>query len=1265
MSVVEKLSVKEQQLIRIFKNPVLFGEFLHEIDSNEGDLREEVTDIEQNMEFTIYQKELLVDTNPYISLRASRAVGKTFAIVHMIIWILFNNLYPGEYIIYSVPNKAQLDPVWEMLKMFFRTNSLLKNFVNYRSGINNSEHRIETKAHATLMCRIAGQSGKGENVIGLHTPFFIVDECIVGTQRIAGKNTNKRISELKVGDIVLSWDGKNVVEDRISSIKKIERKQKVLEIQYNDTYIRVGENHKIYTDRGYIPAKNLVLNDSVYLHKNTNRKYWSEEEITFVKEQIALSVEVADIALALDRTPQSIFRKLSELGLSVREIFDKEDLSKEEYQVILGSFLGDGSAEIELNRARYRTNHSLKQKEYVDWLVSKLGRLVRTGPRISKNGGWGTLNYSFGTLGHPQILELATELYPNNIKTVTREYLNKLSSLGLAVWWMDDGSDNGVLSTHSFSKKENEIIAEYLKEKWNISSKVSKDKDKDLYYIHIKHSSLKTLKRVIEKHIPDCMKYKIGEGKYNNSFPKIQVVKSAEIPETLYKFRVTKIKEVNTRAKYLYDITVEGNHNFFINGVLTKNSGYYPWGTWLELQATINYWMSGSKLIVSGVPTGIREENVNYHADKNDDTYSRYRIDSYQNPRFDDEAEADAIRRYGGKNTEEFAHFVLGQHGSPIYAVFDRRLMDIKSYPVYKIALNGITFGEKFNDYLQKVQILPAMPKNNGVIFGVDLGYCYSEDTDVLTKRGWISHKDITMKDIIACYDTKEDEITWDNPLWLWEQDYTGKMLEVEGKSTNFCVSPEHKIWAEKYIGSSPSGKYERLKAKDLPNLSNNRFKVKVAAKNKTQAGPSTFEVPYYYSDRKDREKKSTTVNMTDWVKFLAWFITEGSATNNTNWEVNITQSKDRYTDEIDELLKKLPYVVSRKEFETQWGKTQVSWRITCKELCIWLRNACGIHAKNKRIPDFIFETSTKDQEIFLQTLLKGDGSRLNGIRSPQYNSSSHELLDQVHRLAISLGYSSTKNFYEDSQMGRVSIVKKTENQLFRDTNVKEIDYSGKIYCLKSPTGYYVTRRKGKVAFQGNTEPTAIFIMYLDDDMRFRFHSKIRLVKVPYPIQKRFIDALDSKYSPSLIGMDEGHAGMSVIQDLLKGKQYQKKNYEDYLIPIKFNSAIILGVDEDGKEIKSRAKPLSVSLLQEYTNKHRIIYSTTDMDTITELERMSYTKNPTTGIISYRTMTPAGGHKGEDHFTASLLSAVLAYYLTNESLDFRSKQVKLLGTGWL
>ena len=38
-------------------------------------------------------------------------------------------------------------------------------------------HTIKLLTGATLICRIAGQSGDGVNVIGLHTPFLIVDEA--------------------------------------------------------------------------------------------------------------------------------------------------------------------------------------------------------------------------------------------------------------------------------------------------------------------------------------------------------------------------------------------------------------------------------------------------------------------------------------------------------------------------------------------------------------------------------------------------------------------------------------------------------------------------------------------------------------------------------------------------------------------------------------------------------------------------------------------------------------------------------------------------------------------------------------------------------------------------------------------------------------------------------------------------------------------------------------------------------------------------------
>ena len=695
---------------------------------------------------------------------------------------------------------------------------------------------------------------------------------------------------------------------------------------------------------------------------------------------------------------------------------------------------------------------------------------------------------------------------------------------------------------------------------------------------------------------------------------------------------------------------------------IVDESGYFPFSSWLELQPTLNTWQEGYRQITSGVPTGLREQNVLYHTDIENDGFTKHRVSAYDNPRFSEEDEERAIKLYGGRESEDFAHFVLGQHGSPVFSVFDRRLFEIKSYEVYRLIINGTKLS-RLQEYIEKVALLPPVPPNNGILFGVDLGYCYSEDTDVLTNRGWLKHKDITTKDKIACFNTDKNKIIWDNPLYVWEQSYKGDMIEVSGKSTNFMVSPEHSVWVSKYSGNK-SQEYKKLKAKDLLKLKNNKFRVKIAAYVDNTEGPNTFKVPYYYCKRKDRNNKSTTVGMGVWLQFLAWFISEGSATANKNWEINITQAKDRYSSEIENVLNQLPYTVNKKEFTTKWGKQQINWRITCKELCLWLRRNCGVHSQNKKIPDFVFNCSSNNQELFLKTLLLGDGTRLNCSRSPSYSSSSNTLLDQVQRLAISLGYSSTKSFYNKYNMGKVSIMNRGFNELKRNKNVKRVNYDGKIYCLKTNTGFYVTRRKGKIAIQGNTDPTAIVILYINNKDKLKFHCRIQLNKVSYNMQDKFIDLLDTKFRPSIIGVDDGGSGKPVIHRMQESEDYLHKDYNKRLIPINFSSSIAIGENLDGEEITSRTKPFSVSVLQDYSNSHRIIYSSTDPEMMAELERMTYMKNPM-GTITYKTLTPLGGKRGQDHFTSALLCGCLAYYLENESFIPVRKKKKLFSARWL
>lgn len=354
--------------------------------------------------------------------------------------------------------------------------------------------------------------------------------------------------------------------------------------------------------------------------------------------------------------------------------------------------------------------------------------------------------------------------------------------------------------------------------------------------------------------------------------------------------------------------------------VMLDEAGYYPWGTWVEMQPIVNTFTNGYRLLCSGVPTGLREKNVAYHVDQESSDYTKHRISAFQNPRLTEEDHRRAEEQYGGKDSDDYIHLHLGQHGKPVFALFDRGAMAIESYPVYKLIMDGSQVRENLMEYVNKLSIFPGLPnKNSSCILGVDLGF---------------------------------------------------------------------------------------------------------------------------------------------------------------------------------------------------------------------------------------------------------------------------------------------------------------------------------------------------------TEPTAILIMYVDTSGRIRFHGKIRLTKVAYHIQERIIDYLDTKYAPSIIAIDEGSAGKAVIPRLQDSDEFLHKNYKKRIVPVNFSTSIVLGTDADGNEIKSKTKPFSVNVLQDYSTNHKIVYSSTDLELVTELERMTYTKTPS-GDIVYRTLTERGGKKGEDHFTAALLCGCLGYYFDNEKLNFNAKKTKLAKPRWI
>ena len=176
---------------------------------------------------------------------------------------------------------------------------------------------------------------------------------------------------------------------------------------------------------------------------------------------------------------------------------------------IIGTLLGDGYIRQAKGRknAFLEVNHSITQKEYVDWKYNLLKNLTRSGPK-SRNGNGNRVAYRFFTKQHPEFTKMMDLFYKNKKKCIPDIVLDPMI---LAVWYMDDGSrsseDNIYLNTQQFSKEDQYKLLELLK---TVGLEGTLNKDKEYYRIRFKTSSIPKLFGIIEKYIIPSMKYKIG-----------------------------------------------------------------------------------------------------------------------------------------------------------------------------------------------------------------------------------------------------------------------------------------------------------------------------------------------------------------------------------------------------------------------------------------------------------------------------------------------------------------------------------------------------------------------------------------------------------------------------------------------------------------------------------------------------------------------------------------------------------------------------------
>lgn len=160
----------------------------------------------------------------------------------------------------------------------------------------------------------------------------------------------------------------------------------------------------------------------------------------------------------------------------------KSKFNKDSRNLLIAMLLGDGTIS---NNNVFKLSHCAEQREFLQWKINLLNKfgIKNNGIKeyISSNGyniGKTVLYSQLNII--PFVKVLRRIYYKPKKKIANRKLLNRLTDLGIAIWYMDDGAISFRKSgnkVHGFyiristciPKEDLQIIIDYFKEVWDVS----------------------------------------------------------------------------------------------------------------------------------------------------------------------------------------------------------------------------------------------------------------------------------------------------------------------------------------------------------------------------------------------------------------------------------------------------------------------------------------------------------------------------------------------------------------------------------------------------------------------------------------------------------------------------------------------------------------------------------------------------------------------------------------------------------------------------
>lgn len=386
----------------------------------------------------------------------------------------------------------------------------------------------------------------------------------------------------------------------------------------------------------------------------------------------------------------------------------------------------------------------------------------------------------------------------------------------------------------------------------------------------------------------------------------------------------------------------------------------------------------------------------------------------------------------------------------------------------------------------QAVDLTPKMPK---VYDQGDLGSCHDDQTEVLTDKGWKYFYDITMEDRLASVDLDTKKLIFEYPTRIICLPYEGYLHYGQHRGLDFAVTPDHKMVLRKWnqAGKQLEENYSFVEAKNIGWYCGLLTEIEYEGDGYQSDIFIIKGVEHDNYGHKNWEGgKDIEVSIFDWLKFLGFYIAEGTMikrSSRDHYKIQLAACTEKKKNFIREVLNRLG--IKALELEDRFTFSHKRIYMAMSEMGLE-----GVHSPYKFVPAMIFKCNKNQINEFLIGHAYGDGSWDNDDIVVHYTSSIRlandlQLLNFLSGKSSSLLTLKEEGYESTTKDGRIIkanfnaygvFVSKTNRlSIERKDHIHLKYYIGDVYCAEVPSFHtLVTRRNNKILISGNCTAQAI-----------------------------------------------------------------------------------------------------------------------------------------------------------------------------------------------